>query len=58
MKTRSDLELSGDICTEINDLNLLPDIQHITQVVSTIRITCFYEIHPTSAICPKECYSH
>jgi hypothetical protein len=57
-KKRSDGELSCDICTEINDLNLLPDTQHITQVVSSIRVTCFHEIHPTSALRPNECYSH
>jgi hypothetical protein len=35
-QNRSDGQLSCDIRTEINDLNLLPDIQHITQVVSCI----------------------
>jgi hypothetical protein len=57
-KTRNDWELSCDICTEINDLNLLPDIQHINQVVSCMRVTCFYEIRPTSALRPNECCSH
>jgi hypothetical protein len=57
-KTRSEGEISCDICTEINDLNLMPDIQHITQVVSIITVTCFYEIHPTSALRPNECYFH
>jgi hypothetical protein len=56
-KTRSDGELSCDVCTEINDLNLFPDIQHITQDVSSIRVTCFRKIHPTSALRPNECYS-
>jgi hypothetical protein len=36
----------------------VPDIQHITQIVSSIRITCFYELHLTSALRPNECYSH
>jgi hypothetical protein len=36
IKMRSDGELSCDICAEINDLNLLPDIQHITKFVSSI----------------------
>jgi hypothetical protein len=40
------------MCTKINDSNLLPDIQHITQVVASIRVTCFYEIHPISALRP------
>jgi hypothetical protein len=57
-KPRSDLELSCDICTEINDLNLLPNIQNVTQVVSRIRVTYFYEIHATSALRANECYSH
>jgi hypothetical protein len=57
-KTRTDGYLSSDKCTEINDLNLLPDIHHNTQVVSSIRVTCFHEIHPTSTLRPNECYSH
>jgi hypothetical protein len=57
MKTRSDGESSCAICSEMNDLNLLPDIQHITQVVSSIRVTYFYEILPTSPLRPNECYS-
>jgi hypothetical protein len=28
-----------------------------TKVVSRIRVTCFCEIHPTSALRPNECYS-
>jgi hypothetical protein len=51
-------KLSCDICTEINDLNMLPNIQHITQVVFSIRGTFFNEIHPTSPLRPNECYSH
>jgi hypothetical protein len=39
-------------------LNLLPDIQHNTQVVFSIRLAYFYEIHPTSTLRPNECYSH
>jgi hypothetical protein len=58
IKIRSDGELSCDICTEIIDLNLLPNIQHFTQVVSSIRVTYFYEINPTSALGPNECYSY
>jgi hypothetical protein len=58
IKTKSDGELSCDTCTEISDLQLLPDIEHITQVVSSIRVTYFYEIHPTSALRPNEYYLH
>jgi hypothetical protein len=42
----------------IYDLNLLADIQHITQVVSSIRVICFHEIHANSALRTNECYSH
>jgi hypothetical protein len=57
-KTRSDGELSCAICTEINDSNLMPDIQPITQVVSSVTVICFYEIHPTSALRTNDCCSH
>jgi hypothetical protein len=39
-------------------LNLLSDTAHIIQVVFSIRVTCFYEIHPTSVLRPNECCSH